>query len=410
MKKTINDLVHLLLHKSPAVPGLQPESARSALIKLAQLLNNDTTPTIKEVQPAKDISPAQSTNSVPEPRQIPTVASPPSTTNSAPSQEPPALPVHESPSHRQQEASPSSPSPHSAPIAITSPSRNNFIKPKKVSWKLPISETLNCEENTHNDKITKVIEDVITKILPQPSSATSKGVKSKVRRKSCTSKGANRARKMKNTNKLKKSATKVTLPHRAHFNIPTTKMQRTPVSISPKITTGRSGRKRIQRYDYAAPTRAYAAQYLALTERFNQILHMFDKDGEKETLDSLLQGPMAKTWKESLSNELGRLAQGIRHISGNDVIDFISYLDIPKHKKVTYANMVCDYRPLKSDPYRVRLTVGGDRLDYFEDTASPAATLLETKLLLNSVILDSDKNARFMTIDIKAFFLQTFMN
>ena len=66
--------------------------------------------------------------------------------------------------------------------------------------------------------------------------------------------------------------------------------------------------------------------------------------------------------------------------------------------------MVCDYRPLKSDPNRVRLTVGGDRLDYFDDAASPAVTLLETKLLLNSVISDSTKGARFMTIDIKKNF------
>ena len=118
---------------------------------------------------------------------------------------------------------------------------------------------------------------------------------------------------------------------------------------------------------------------------------------------------MANIWGNSLSNELGRLAQGIRDITGNDVIDFITKAEISLHKKVTYANMVCDYRPLKSDPYRVRLTVGGDKLDYFDDAASPVATLLETKLLLNSVISGAHKGARFMTIDIKDFFLQTFM-
>ena len=182
-------------------------------------------------------------------------------------------------------------------------------------------------------------------------------------------------------------------------------------SSPPQQTSiSKHGRKSVQRYDYAAPTKAYAVQYLAATEQLNKILHMFNEEGKKETVDSLLVGPMASTWKQSLSNELGRLAQGIRNIPGNDVIDFISFFDVPRHKKVTYANMVCDYRPLKSDPYRVRLTVGGDRLDYFEDTASPAATLLETKLLLNSVVSDIDKNARFMTIDIKDFFLQTFMN
>ena len=66
--------------------------------------------------------------------------------------------------------------------------------------------------------------------------------------------------------------------------------------------------------------------------------------------------------------------------------------------------MVCDIRPLKSEKYQVRLTVGGDRLQYLDDTASPAATLLETKLLLNSTISQSAQNARFMTINIKDFF------
>ena len=71
--------------------------------------------------------------------------------------------------------------------------------------------------------------------------------------------------------------------------------------------------------------------------------------------------------------------------------------------------MVCDYRPLKKEKYRVRLTVGGDKLDYDFDSTSPAASLVETKLLLNSVISDSARGARFMTIDIKDFFLQTHM-
>ena len=47
---------------------------------------------------------------------------------------------------------------------------------------------------------------------------------------------------------------------------------------------------------------------------------------------------------------------------------------------------MCDYLPLKSEPYRVRLTVGRDRLEYPNDTSSPVASLLEPKLLFNSTI------------------------
>lgn len=136
------------------------------------------------------------------------------------------------------------------------------------------------------------------------------------------------------------------------------------------------------------------------------MLHIFNEKGKKESLDSLLQGGMSKTWGNSLSNELGRLVQGIRSIKGNDVIDFITKEEVPSHKKVTYANMVCDYRPLKSDPRRVRLTVGGNKLDYPDDAASPAATLLETKLLINITISNASIGARFMTIDIKTSFFK----
>ena len=81
----------------------------------------------------------------------------------------------------------------------------------------------------------------------------------------------------------------------------------------------------------------------------------------------------------SISSELGRLAQGIGDVKGDDVLEFIAFDKVPNHKKVAYANMVCNYRPLKSDPFRVRLTVGGDRLEYLLDATLPAASLSETK-------------------------------
>ena len=138
------------------------------------------------------------------------------------------------------------------------------------------------------------------------------------------------------------------------------------------------------------------------------INHMFNEAGKKQSIDTLLR-TNPSIWSVALSNELGRLSQGIRDVAGNDVMDFIPYSEVPQDRIVTYANMVCDIRPLKSEMFRVRLTVGGDRLQYPDDTASPAATLLESKLLLNSTISQSAKGARFMTLDIKDFFLQTQM-
>ena len=54
------------------------------------------------------------------------------------------------------------------------------------------------------------------------------------------------------------------------------------------------------------------------------------------------------------------------------------------------------------------MVVGGDKLSYHEDTGSPAASLLlETEIMLNSVISDAHKGAKLLTCDLKDFFLAT---
>lgn len=77
--------------------------------------------------------------------------------------------------------------------------------------------------------------------------------------------------------------------------------------------------------------------------------------------------------------------------------------------RVTYAKMVCDIRPKKNDVHRTRLTVGGDRLIYPGNPTAPAASLIETKIMINSVLKDAAKGARFHTADIKDFFLQSIL-
>ena len=48
-----------------------------------------------------------------------------------------------------------------------------------------------------------------------------------------------------------------------------------------------------------------------------------------------------------------------------------------------------------------RIVVGGDKLTYDQDPRSPAADLLETKLLINSVISDEKCGTRFYTMNLK---------
>ena len=80
----------------------------------------------------------------------------------------------------------------------------------------------------------------------------------------------------------------------------------------------------------------------------------------------LMRGPDKIIWERAFANDLGRLAQGIgkRMPSGNNTIFFTHPCDIPLHKKVTYGRLVVDIRLLKEEKIRVRLTVGGDKLDF----------------------------------------------
>ena len=86
---------------------------------------------------------------------------------------------------------------------------------------------------------------------------------------------------------------------------------------------------------------------------------------------------------------------------------FIETADVPteRWKDITYGRVVVDYQPEKSDPYCTRLTVGGNLIVYPSDCGTPTVDLLTVKLLLNSII--SSPGAKFLTIDIKNFYLNT---
>jgi len=100
------------------------------------------------------------------------------------------------------------------------------------------------------------------------------------------------------------------------------------------------------------------------------VYHIFNDDGKRQNIDKLLLGTMKIIWAKDLENELGCLSDGIpNELLGTKTIQFVFKHEVPKEKKVTYANMVCDHRPLKTEKYRMRLTIGGDKLIYTSETA-----------------------------------------
>ena len=111
-----------------------------------------------------------------------------------------------------------------------------------------------------------------------------------------------------------------------------------------------------------------------------------------------------------MSNEWGRLAQGNEYgVNSTDTTDFIYKSEVTLYRRVTYATYVLDYRPLKDEQYIVTITVGRDKLTYLDDAGPPSTNLMETKILINSTISNTKLGARFISEDIKDYFLATSM-
>jgi hypothetical protein len=120
-------------------------------------------------------------------------------------------------------------------------------------------------------------------------------------------------------------------------------------------------------------------------------------------------------WDTSYANELGRLCQGIgsgstptgQRVAGTNTFFIIDYLNIPLHKRkeICHTMVVCEVRPEKDDPDRIRITIGGNRICFPGNVGTNTASLELVKLLLSSVL--SRKGARLSTIDLKNFYLDT---
>ena len=89
-----------------------------------------------------------------------------------------------------------------------------------------------------------------------------------------------------------------------------------------------------------------------------------EETGELMEYRHLIANPKYRErWSKAYGIELGRLAQGIPdEVDGTDTIVFIAKGEVPKDRwrDVTYGRICANYRPEKDDPYRIRLTVGGN--------------------------------------------------
>jgi len=137
---------------------------------------------------------------------------------------------------------------------------------------------------------------------------------------------------------------------------------------------------------------------------------IFDEEsGKLLKYRQLITHPKYKqVWMHSSANEFGRLAQGVGgRIKGTSTIFFIHKNQVPNDRwnDVTYVKFVCELKPNKAEKHRTRLTVGGDKVHYPGDVGTPTADLTLVKTHVNSVV--STRGARYMTLDISNFYLNT---
>ena len=89
----------------------------------------------------------------------------------------------------------------------------------------------------------------------------------------------------------------------------------------------------------------------------------------------IIKTDTADIWKKAFFKEIKRLTED------TNTIKFIKRTGIPANKKAIYVKINCDFRPQKEDPYRVRITVGGNLVFYTGETATPAANITTIKTL-----------------------------
>ncbi len=77
---------------------------------------------------------------------------------------------------------------------------------------------------------------------------------------------------------------------------------------------------------------------------------------------------------------------------------------IPKLQTVTYARVVVNFRTQKADPHCIRITKGGNLINYPGKLSTRTADLTTSKLMWNSVL--STRGAKYMCLDIKKFISQ----
>ena len=125
-----------------------------------------------------------------------------------------------------------------------------------------------------------------------------------------------------------------------------------------------------------------------------------DTTGKILTYRNAMRGPDKEAWRAANTAEIKKLAIDTK------TIRIIERVEVPTDRKVAYYNPQIKTKMVDGVlTYRVRGTIGGDQVDYPGQVSSGAADMTTIKILYNSVVSDND--AKFMTLDVRDFYLGT---
>ena len=119
------------------------------------------------------------------------------------------------------------------------------------------------------------------------------------------------------------------------------------------------------------------------------------KTGKELKYRHLIQDPATKAvWNPAMATEVDRLID-------TETTRFLKKKNIPLGEKAVYTRLVVDLRPNKAVHERLRICMGGDKMESVMETATRTADLTTCKLHMNGVV--STPGVRFAGGDVKYF-------
>jgi hypothetical protein len=115
-----------------------------------------------------------------------------------------------------------------------------------------------------------------------------------------------------------------------------------------------------------------------------------------------------ETWQTAFSKDFGGMAQedlktGQKGIYSIFVITHKEILHILPNQMLTYACSIVNFQPQKADPHHIRITAGGNLVNYPGELSTCTADTTTSKLMWNSIL--STEGAKYMCLDLKNFYL-----